>query len=269
MNIMGNKFSTLFWTFLLSIILLSSCSISNLDQPDQVNDLKQEIEINLFQDLQQPNNYKWLISTIESNLCTESELITEYQITDFRDKLFIQGLDIPNDCSSYDSQISSIEPFVFVEGVRKLEIYLANDIVSNIELTKEGDYISIQNNDDRPIISTPNNSLLPIDRNHMWGGLISGLDQDKQLFFSLYQEISELLIYDSVQKGNHGYFDTNDQSIRTFDPETFQSSEISFAIKIAEDFEINKAEISARVMSFRMTHPSIDFFISLGDGTQF
>ena len=268
MNIKGNKLFTTFYIFFLGTLFFSSCSLSNLNDPDQVFDLKKEIEVNLFQDLHNPNNYKWLISTIEDNFCKESSLITSYQQNTLRDQLYIQGLEIPNNCSSYNSRITSHEAFILEEGKREIEIYLTNDEVSSTILEKVDNVVLIQN-DNRQIISIPQNNLLPISKNHLWGGLLSNLEQDKALFYGLFEDICENLLYTNVVKGNHGYFITDENSMRAFDPETFEFSNISFAVRIEETFEINKSEIAAKVMSFRMSHPTVEIFLSLGDGTQF
>lgn len=255
---------------LLSLIfVLNSCAFENDIDPTFLVDLNTDIKIELYQELSEASNfgdYIWKISLNDIEVCEESQLLTNYVEVDNQDKLYIEGMSNPPECLQGDYEIFTTHKFSFKENEKLVKVFLAN-IENNLLLQDRGNYINIEYSALEGI-KVEKDELLPIDLNHLWGGVYSNTEQEQFLFYNLFQQISEEILYDSISDGNYGYF-TKGETISVVHPQLLNRTDHGFAVKIRSDFDWQTSQVQDFIASFRMQHPEIDFFISDGSGKLF
>lgn len=256
------------FTILFASLFMASCNIGSLEEPTQIIDIENELTLELVQDLEEANKFTWIISTVREDLCNESELITNYEVTGTEAELMILGLETPNDCTNFEAQIQSFEPFTFLTDEKIVDINIANKTVNRAVLFRTPSFINIisENSADYIIRET---KIFTVEKTHFWGGLLNPTDSNKALFFDLYQQLTESIVYEQIEQGNFGYFSYSESNLRVMDSQSYDQSEIGFAVKISDLHELDRTLVEQLILDFRLQHPEVDFFINLGDGSQF
>jgi hypothetical protein len=254
---------------LLCLVIFNSCAFEDTLDPTFLVDLNTDIRIGVYQNLYQDNpqnNFIWKVSLNDVDVCEKSQLLTSYLPHDDQDRLYIDGLDNPTDCQEGHYEIFSTHEFG-LEGEKKdVVVYLAN-IENKIQLVDRGDYLSIEHGSLEGL-KVSSDHLLTVNNKHLWGGVYTSTEQEQFLFFNLFQQISEEVLYTPISDGNYGYF-IKGETTEVIHPQNFRQTTLGFALKVQENFDLESTNVQEFISNFRMQHPEVDFFIADGKGKLF
>ncbi len=249
---------------IFSSLLLGACSYSSQTDTTRFIAVEEEIEVNIMKDLMEEDQYHLTVRTLQSDLCEESTLITHYKESDQTVLLNIDGLEIPSDCSNFDTQIISIEDFELSNDQKTVEITLAQNLVNKIFINKTEDKLHFVHNNLRGIVFEQD-ELLPIKTGYLWGGIYSNSVKDAKHFNDFIELIRNSVAHNKLDVGNYGHFEIG-ESTKAFDPYRFAALEQAFALDIKEEVPILDTVIPELILEFKMNHPSIDVVFVSGNG---
>lgn len=255
------------YIYILAAISLSlgSCSYAPQQELTQFVDVEDEIEVNILKNLFETDAFLLSVKTLKSDLCAESTFITSFQTSDEKIVLNIDGLEIPSDCSNFDSQATNVEEFDFTEKSKLIEINVAKNLSNNIYLEQFDGHISFVHNNLRGIVFEQS-QLHDIKNNYLWGGIYSTSVKDIKLFTDFVELIEETAAFKSLEIGNYGHFTIENEEVAAIDPYNLNRANQSFAMEITEENPILETEIPALILEFKMNNPQLDLFFVSGNG---
>ncbi len=225
--------------------------------------LEKDIELNLWQELTvngaQP---QLLLKTIDAYNCEEGEIISEYSLSNQTIDLFLESIQIPDDCNNSSNVFfKRIHPIDLEVGSYDFFVHLS-DIVSNEgSLNYSEDQIELSLNTTNGIKF--NNSIMNrIPQNTVWGYVhdsVSSLSLQNDLLSLVDQDIQFEFL-----SGNYSHFQISENGITQVNE--LETQENGFVIKYKNESDWETLVSEASILD---NNSSVKIYLQNFDGQSY
>lgn len=252
---------------LVTTLAFVSCSVPIQNDPAKFVDVADEVELHILPDLEDRSSFFLAISTIKSNYCAESQFITSFSENKELATLDIDALEIPSDCSNFDSKISTFSEFSIEDASKTVDITLAKSIENKFYLDKSESRITILTNNLRGIVFEEDHLIL-MRNNFLFGGIFSESTEEKEKFGQLISSIQTIYDSQDIAYGNYGHF-IKGETTSFINPINLDMTREGFAFEVLSEGKLIDTDIPQLILDFKMENPEIDFYITSGEGVNF